>query len=65
MYSNTALTFSLYVLNCSSFLLVTIFSMNVKVINGSGLPMWVLVAAFLVVNTGTLAIPFLWNGSRP
>jgi hypothetical protein len=39
--------------------------MNVKVINGSGLPMWVLVAAFLVVNTGTLAIPFLWNGSRP
>ena len=59
MYSNTGLTFSLYVLNCSSFLLVTIFNMNVKVINGSRLPMWVLVAAFLVVNTGTLAIPFL------
>jgi len=61
MYSNTALTFSLHVLNCSTFLLVTIFSMNVKVINGSGLPMWVPVAAFLVVNTGTLAIPFLWK----
>jgi hypothetical protein len=35
--------------------------MNVKVINGSGLPMWVPVAAFLVVNPGTLAIPFLWQ----
>jgi hypothetical protein len=61
MYSNTGLTFSLYVLNCSSFLLVTIFSMNVKVINGSGLPMWVLVAAFFIVNTGTLAIQSLWK----
>jgi hypothetical protein len=35
--------------------------MNVKVINGSGLPMWVPVDAFLVVNPGTLAIPSLWQ----
>jgi hypothetical protein len=35
--------------------------MNVKVINSSGLPMWVLVAAFFIVNTGTLAIQSLWK----
>jgi protein-S-isoprenylcysteine O-methyltransferase Ste14 len=38
-----------------------IFSMNVKEINGSPLPMWVPVAAFLVVSACTLGILFLWR----
>ena len=36
-----------------------IFGMNVKEINGSPLPMWVPVAAFLVVSACTLGILFL------
>jgi len=38
-----------------------ILGMNVKEINGSPLPMWVPVAAFLVVSTCTLGILFLWR----
>jgi Mg2+ and Co2+ transporter CorA len=38
-----------------------IFGMNVKEINGSPLPMWVLVAAFLVVSACTFGILFLWR----
>ena len=39
----------------------SIFGMNVKEINGSPLPMWVPVAAFLVVSACTLGILFLWR----
>jgi len=39
----------------------SIFGMNVKEINGSPLPVWVPVAAFLVVSTCTLGIFFLWR----
>jgi Mg2+ and Co2+ transporter CorA len=38
-----------------------IFGMNVKDINGSPLPMWVPVAAFLVVGACDLVILFLWR----
>jgi len=38
-----------------------IFGMNVKEINGSPLPMWVPLAAFLVVSACTLGIFFLWR----
>ena len=38
-----------------------IFGMNVKEINGSPPPMWLPVAAFLVVSTCTLGILFLWR----
>ena len=38
-----------------------IFGMNVKEINGSSLPMWVPVAAFLVVGACTFGILFLWR----
>jgi Mg2+ and Co2+ transporter CorA len=38
-----------------------IFDMNVKEINGSPLPMWVPVAAFLFVSACTLGILFLWR----
>ena len=39
----------------------SIFGMNVKEINGSPLPMWVPVTAFIVVSACTLGILFLWR----
>ena len=38
-----------------------IFGMNVKEVNGSPLPMWVPMAASLVVSACTLGILFLWR----
>jgi hypothetical protein len=39
----------------------SISSMNVKETNSSPLPIWVSVAAFLVVSTYTLGVLFLWG----
>ena len=38
-----------------------IFGMNIKEIDGSPLPMWAPVTAFLVFSTCTLGILFLWK----